>query len=182
MPLTKQLADVITMARALLAPLFAWLGLMEGAGALPLVVVLLILNWTADSIDGVLARMKPIPHQTWVGARDLEVDMVVSCGLLLYMGTAGFLSVAVAAVYLFMWGLYFWWRGLPRSLGMLFQTPIYAWFIWVAAREDPLLGWLMIGWIAIAIIVTWPKFPREIVPGFLSGLKRFWPDDNRPNR
>ena len=91
-PLTKQLADFIALARATLAPLFVWLGIYEGIVALPLVVILIIVNWTGDSIDGVLARKNPIPNQTWIGKSDLEIDILVSFGLLSYMTLAGLLA------------------------------------------------------------------------------------------
>ena len=67
--------------------------------------------------------------------------------------------------------LIFWYWGFERSLGMLVQAPIYGWFIWVSIQNDPLDGiWLVI-WILAAVILTWPRFPNEIVPGFLTGMK-----------
>jgi len=28
----------------------------------------------------------------------------------------------------------------------------------------------MITWIAAALLLTWPRFPREVIPGFLEGM------------
>ncbi len=174
MPLSKQVADLLTWARMLLFPLFVWLGLTQGSEALQTVIVLVILNWTADSLDGPLARRKPFSHQTWIGARDLEIDMLVSCGLLAYLTATGLLGWPVALFYLLTWGLYFGLRGISRSPGILFQAPIYALFIVVSFRVAAPFGWLMVLWIVLAMAVTWPKFPREMVPSFLNGMRTFW--------
>jgi len=174
MPLGKKVADLITWARLLQFPLFVWLGLTQASEALPVAVGLVILNWTADSFDGPLARRKPFPRQTQIGARDLEVDMLVSCGLLAYLTATGLLGRPVALFYLLIWGLYFGLKGISGAPGMLFQAPIYGWFIVVSFREAAPFGWLMVLWIGIAMAVTWPRFPREMVPGFLKGMRAFW--------
>ncbi|HEX7975933.1 MAG TPA: hypothetical protein VF498_16110, partial [Anaerolineales bacterium] len=58
--------------------------------------------------------------------------------------------------------------------GMLYQAPIYGWFIWISLREPPSAGiWILI-WIASAVIITWPKFPNLIIPGFLAGMRQVW--------
>jgi hypothetical protein len=77
-----------------------------------------------------------------------------------------------------LWALVFWHWGVVPALGMLFQAPIYAWFIYVALRQVPVLGGLMILWILCAVLVTWPKFPNVIVPGFLAGMHRAIRRDN----
>lgn len=170
-PLTKQLADFITWSRAFLALLIAWLGLTRGAEALPLVIILLIINWTADSIDGSLARRNPIAYHTWIGSHDLQIDMFVSIGTMGYLTTAGFLAWGVAAVYLLFWALYFWKSGIPHAMGVLFQAPTYGWFIYVSLRDAPQVGLWIVVWLIVAIAITWPKFPRIIVPGFLNGMQ-----------
>ncbi len=171
MALTKQLADLITLLRGVLAAIFVWLGITQRADGMPLAVVLLIANWTGDSIDGALARQSGLIQQTWIGDHDLEIDMLISVGLMGFMVAAGLLSWQVASLYLILWLLIFWRYGSVRSLGMLFQAPIYGWFIWVALRHESQVGWWLIAWIVIAIIVTWPKFPKVIIPGFLGGMR-----------
>ena len=184
MPRTKQLADLITWSRAFLAPLFVWLGFSKGQEALPVVVVLMIANWTGDSVDGVLARRSPVPVHTWIGDHDLEVDMVIACGLLAHMTAAGLVAWQVAGLYLLLWLILFLSLGLARALGMLFQAPIYGWFILVVVRDAAPYALLMVGWILAAVLITWPRFPKVIVPGFLAGvrdsLREFRRRGNRP--
>jgi hypothetical protein len=54
---------------------------------------------------------------------------------------------------------------------MLLQAPIYGWFIWVAVRDAPQAGLWLLVWIIAAVIITWPRFPRDIVPDFVGGIR-----------
>jgi hypothetical protein len=175
----KQLADLVTAVRGLLVFVFPWLGFTQEGKALPWVGFLLVVDWTGDCLDGPLARRSRLRHRTWIGDHDLEVDMVVALGLLFYMLLAGFVDLPVGISYLLLWCLFFWRLGIPRSMGMLFQAPIYGWFLYVTLKEVPAVGWSMAGWILAAIVITWPKFPQEMVPEFLVGLSRSLPGGQR---
>ncbi len=174
MLVAKPFADLITLARAALAFFLAWLGLAQGAAGLPLAVWTMIADWTGDCLDGAIARRSRAYRHTWIGDHDLEVDVLVSVGLLAYLVLARFVDVRAAGFYLLVWIVIFWHWGILRSPGMLFQAPIYGWFIGVAIREAPEAGWWIVVWIAAAIVITWPKFPREVIPGFLSGMRHAW--------
>jgi phosphatidylserine synthase len=167
----KQVADLITTARALLAFWLPWLGFNQGESSLEMAVWFLILNWTGDALDGTLARRSSRQYHTWIGDHDLEVDILVSFGLLLYMLSAGFVDLLLLGLYILVCALIFWRWGFHRSLGMLVQAPIYIWFIWVALQNVTTTGVWLIVWILAAMIITWPRFPNEVVPGFLTGMK-----------
>lgn len=170
MVVAKQLADVFTASRAFIAFILIWLGVTQGDLGLPLAVWLLITSWTTDLLDGPLARYSRVAYQTWIGELDLQVDMAVSAGLLVYLMFAGLVETNLALVYILLWLLVFLWIGVPRPLGMLVQAPIYGWFIWISMREVPDVGIWMLAWIAAAIIFTWPRFPNEVLPSFFSGI------------
>lgn len=174
----KQVADFITFARGLLLVLFPWLGWAQGALALPWAAALLVANWTGDSLDGPLARRSRVQYQTWIGEHDLEIDMAVSIGLLIYMLLSGFVRPAVGGLYLLLWAIFFWRSGNPRAAGMLFQAPIYAWFIITAFQHTALAGWMLVGWIAVGLIVTWPRFPKETVPEFIRGFREMMAEED----
>jgi phosphatidylglycerophosphate synthase len=174
MLVAKQVADAFTVARGLVALLLVLLGLTHGADGLPLAAWLMIAAWTSDSLDGPIARSSRIRYRTWVGDHDLEVDMAVAGGLLIYLLAAGYVDLRLAGIYLLIWALIFWRWGVPSALGMLVQAPIYGWFIWVAVRDAPAAGWWLVGWILLAVVLTWPRFPKEIVPGFLAGMREVW--------
>lgn len=169
----KQLADFITLLRALLGFSLVWLGLTEGEEGLQKAVLIMIAAWTGDTIDGKIARRSKYHYHTWIGDHDLEIDMAVSCGLLVFLITSGFINVWIASLYVIFWSIIFWrWRNI-KVLGMLSQAPIYGWFIWVALTRLPNIGiWILI-WMVVAVIITWPQFPQQVIPGFLDGFREF---------
>lgn len=167
----KTVADTITAGRALLGVGFLWLGFSKGPSGLAGAIWILIANWTADCLDGPIARRSRPWYRTWIGEHDLEVDILVAGCLLGYMTASSLVPRVGAALYAAIWGLVFWRLGVPKALGMLAQAPVYGWFIWVALREIPGQGWCLPAWILAATIVTWPRFPKEILPGFLAGMR-----------
>lgn len=169
----KRLADFVTLLRAFLGFSLVWIGVMEGAQGLSKAVIIMIVDWTGDTIDGKIARRSKDYVHTWIGDHDLEVDMTVSCGLLVYMVTAGFVNIYVACFYVLFWTIVLWrWRNF-KVLGMLSQAPIYGWFVWVAVSRLPNVGIWIIVWIVIAIILTWPQFPQQVIPGFFGSVREF---------
>ena len=168
--IAKQLADFITLLRSSLIFFFPWMALVYGRSSLPWVGASLALNWTGDILDGSLARRSRFARQTWIGSHDLEVDMGVSIGLLFYLLINNYVQVLLVVLYVGVWACYFLNKGLPRSMGMLFQAPIYAWTIYMGLLYAPKVGWLLVAWIVCAIVITWPRFPKEVIPNFLRGL------------
>jgi hypothetical protein len=93
-------------------------------------------------------------------------------GLLIYLLGAGYVSWWVGVIYLLGWALFFLRFGVIPAPGMLFQAPIYFWFILITLRGVTGLGVLIIVLILAAVILTWPKFPQVVVPGFLQGMRK----------
>jgi hypothetical protein len=176
MVLAKQLADLLTASRIALALTFVWLARGNAAELLPLASFLLLTSWVSDLLDGALARRSG-GLTSWVGDHDLEVDVLVSLGVLAYLVGADYLEPTFAAAYLLLWGLIFWRWGWNRDPAMLFQAPIYLWFIIIAMQAAPDAGRWLIGYIVVVVVVTWPRFPREVVPGFLAGMSKLMRGD-----
>ena len=171
LPTGKQVADTITYGRLALAFGLVALGLAQGSSGVGLAVWLMIADWTGDCLDGAIARHSRVQAHSWIGDHDLAVDMMVSVGLLAFLRLAGLVDFWLASAYLVGWALVFWrWR-VPAALGMLFQAPIYGWFIINALRLSPANGRWLVVWILAAIAITWPKFPKVVVPGFLRGMR-----------
>ena len=181
MIVAKLVADLITWTRVVISLLLAWMGTALGAKALPVVVICMIANWTGDMLDGSLARRSKIRYTTWIGDHDLQVDMFVSIGLLFFLLESGYTSVWQILLYAAFWLVIFKIFGIAHSLGMLFQAPIYGLFIWVAMRDAPIYGrWIVIFLVGM-IILTWPRFPKMVVPGFLSGMRQAFGPRKRTN-
>ena len=167
----KQVADLLTLSRLILALTLAWLGYTQGAAVLPLACWLMIASWTTDVMDGWLAHRSRRQYSTWIGEHDLFFDISVSVGLFAYLLFSGLLPIWLGVVYILFWVLIFWMFGFQFVLGMLFQAPIYGWFICVALLQATNNGLLMLVWIILAVLVTWPRFPQQVVPGFLEKIK-----------
>lgn len=171
MILAKQIADLLTFILAFLVIPFILLGMTRGAMGLQAAVWLLLFAWLSDVLDGPIARRSRVKYSSWIGEHDLQADMAVSVGLLVYMLMAGYASWWVGTIYTLLWALILWrWNGC-RSLGMLFQAPIYGWFLLVVLLNAPAYGLGMILWLVAIVVATWPRFHKEVVPDFLSGFK-----------
>jgi cardiolipin synthase len=171
MLIARRVADSLTMLRGGMAFVLAGIGLLAGREALPLAAWLLLLAWTGDLLDGPIARRGQPFESSWWGIHDLEIDMTVAAGVLAYLVASGWVDGRLAAVYLVAWALIFWRWGLARSLGMLSQAPVYLGFLIVSVRWAPATGWWLVGWILAVVVITWPRFPKEVIPGFLEGMR-----------
>jgi hypothetical protein len=170
----KLLADLITAARGLLGVMMVWLGFLYGREALPIVVILMLLDWTGDFVDGGIARRSRNPRRTWIGDNDLFIDLTVSICLGIYLVTAGFVGLTFGILYILVWALLLWRFGLDRNLLMLIQAPIYLWLILTALRLVPEMGNWLILWVLIATAINWRRFSGEIVPQFVNGMLSLW--------
>jgi phosphatidylglycerophosphate synthase len=179
MDAAKRAADSLTVSRALLAGSLAVLGLSPSTEGLSLAALLLLACWCTDLFDGALARRSQVGAHSWIGDHDLEVDVLVSLGLLTYLMGSGFLALLYGLAYLVLWILIFRRWGWRRDPAMLFQAPIYLWFLVVTLRHAPVAGWCLVGWILTVVIVTWPRFPRDVVPGFVAGMRQVMRQDHR---
>src|SRR5512143_1183550 len=81
----KMVADLITATRGLLGLVMIWLGITQGEQALPAVVLLMLLDWIGDFVDGGIAHRSRRPRRTWIGDSDLYVDLFVSLCLGVYL-------------------------------------------------------------------------------------------------
>jgi hypothetical protein len=176
----KMVADLVTATRGLLGLVILWLGLTQGMQALPLVVALMLLDWTGDFIDGGIAHRSRRPRRTWIGDSDLYIDLFVSLCLGIYLIGAGFVDLRSGLWYMLGWMLILWRFGLDRNLLMLLQAPIYLYFILIALRLVPDLGnWLVI-WVLVATAINWRRFSHEIVPKFIGGIRSLWNGSGKP--
>ena len=166
----KTIADTLTVTRVLLALLILWLGVTGGAEALPAAMTALIFAWATDLLDGPLARRDPSAPQTWVGERDLHADVSVGLSVLGYLTFAGFIPLWVGIAYLALCAaLLLYTRSV--HLGWLVQAPPYGMMFFIALRQARLQGAIALAWLVLAVILTWPRFPRETIPIFLRGMR-----------
>ncbi len=166
----KTLADILTASRFGLAWVLLWLGISRGAAGLPMAVVILIIAWTTDMLDGPLARKDLSSRHTWIGDHDLEIDMSVSLGGLTFLVLAGYLAPWIAVSYVIIC-LILLWRVRSQELAWAVQAPPYAAMLFIALRYAPIHGLAIVAYLLVVIIATWPRFPQVTVPQFLSGMR-----------
>ena len=171
---TKLIADLITATRGTLGLVMVWLGVTQGEQALPIVIPMMILCWSGDFFDGMLARRSRHPRKTYIGSHDVQIDTFVSICLGLYMIFAEVLNVSIGVGYFIFWAIILWRFGNDRNLLMLAQTPIYLYFVLIGLREYPTLGYLMVIWVLLALAILWRRFSQEVVPTFIEGMKSLW--------
>ncbi len=175
----KLLADLITVTRGLLGVLMIWLGLTQNGAALSWVIPIMILCWTGDFVDGGLAHRSRHPRRTWIGDRDVYVDLFVSICLGIYLIGAGYVAFMVGLMYLLGWIVVFKVAGQDHNLLMLAQAPIYLTFILLALWLVPDRGYLLAAWVLTATAINWRRFSQQIVPKFIEGMKSLWGNSGR---
>ena len=169
----KTLADTLTGARFLLGFYLVWLGLRDEAAAIAVAALTLLVAWATDVLDGPLARRDPRGIHTWIGDHDLEADMTVALGVWIYLALAGFLSAWLAVAYVLAAAVALWHFG-SAHLAWGVQALPYGAMIWTAWRTAPIFGLLLVAWIGLVVVVTWPRFPRQTLPEFLAGMRDLW--------
>ena len=170
----KMVADLITGLRGLVGLIMVWLGFTQGEAALPIVVFLLLLDWTGDFVDGKFARGSRHPRHTRLGDSDIYIDVFISLCLAIYLVSAGLVGFAVAFWYILGSALVLWRLGLDKNLLMILQAPIYLWFILNVMVLIPELGiWLLI-WMLVALVINWRRFSQNMVPKFFEAMRSIW--------
>ena len=57
----KLIADLITLVRGVMGVFLAWLGFSYGRESLPEAILVMVLCWTGDMLDGGIARLNKPP-------------------------------------------------------------------------------------------------------------------------
>ncbi len=167
----RHFADLLTGLRALIALSLPIIGFSRGASALPLVVYLVLIGWISDYFDGVIARRGDAIGESALGKRDLEIDVLVSLGLLIYLTLASFLPFIIALFYV-LGGVTLLVRGsFDKTSGSLLQAPIYLYFLWLGTREAPQAAMWVLYWVVLNLSFTWRRFLYGVIPEFLGGFR-----------
>ncbi|MDY6797039.1 MAG: CDP-alcohol phosphatidyltransferase family protein [Actinomycetota bacterium] len=157
----KTIADALTVLRVFLSFIIILCAIIAAKSLLPLVVVLTLIGWTTDVLDGKMARRDPSGRKTWIGDMDFGADMILIYSGLLYFIAAGYLPFWP----FFLYGIYaattaiIWTR---KSVMMAVAAPVAAVPIIFSFVHYPIWGWIFIGWIAVDLLFNWSDFTTEI--------------------
>ena len=176
---TRSLADTLTVSRALLGLCLAGLGLVRGGTALPTAVLVVILSWLTDLLDGPLARRDPSPESTWIGSHDAEADLAVSLGVASYLVLSDYLAAWLGAtLVLITVGL---WILHSHQLAWPFYALPYVVLGVIAFQEIPPFGWLAAGYLLATAAVRWRRLRDEFLPEFFQAAASLRGGKDRPN-
>lgn len=156
------LADLLTFIRLPISVVFILLGFADVEKAVTIACAVLILSWTTDTFDGYFAKSAHPPNISWIGRHDLQIDMMVSLGILVFLVLQDHMNLWFAGGLLILWLIAFIFSWSAPSIGRFIQTPMYGWLVWLTFFETPLLGWLTIAFLAAVLIFTWPRYPNEL--------------------
>lgn len=154
--------DLLTALRLLLAGVIVALGITRGRDVVPIVVLLVIIGWTSDNLDGFIARRTPNRQPSWLGRHDFVVDVIFTWATLTFVLLARFLP---------------WWLGVAYTLLALTvalwvrRKPITILFLRVIDVISGVLllwfylplGLLLLGFLLILAVVQWPRLARDSV-------------------
>jgi len=160
----------MTLCRLPLAIGIVCLGTVMGASAVPWIALLTIIAWTTDCLDGPISRRSGAPR-TRIGDLDHLLDVVVATSLLIFMMVAGFINLYIGLVFCLVWAVLFMRYGLLMVLVKLYQALLYGCLIYVCFRQAPVAGFVIVGWLFAAIVLTWPRFIQQAIPAFFADFR-----------
>lgn len=165
---TRRLADALTIVRFSLGILMIFLGLHPNQPTAELAVSALLAAWLSDILDGPLARRSNTT--TWVGEHDLLADLTVATGAWLYLGFTGWIDLPLVLAYLLL-AAFGWLKTGSQHVGWGVQAIPYAAMILFALQKTPPYGWLLLVYLALIIVFTWPRFPQK-ASEFITGISK----------
>jgi len=167
----KTAADGLTLVRIVCALVLLALAVCQGAQALQLASGVLLAAWISDVLDGPLAR-KSGQVGGCLGSHDLEIDVAVGAGALIYLCLSGYCPPLLGLLHLSGWAVVFWRHsGVPRPYGVLFQGPIYVLFGIAALRLVPTIGRWMAAYAVAVPILSAKDFWGNRVPSWWKSLQ-----------
>ncbi len=175
MPQAKTVADILTGARLLLAIFIFLLGLFVGREALGTVMMVQLLAWTTDVLDGSFARRDASGKSTWWDDKDFPIDALLVLALFLYLTVSGFIAPWFSIIYLSL-AIILLLRFRSQQVAMSFMAPILALTLYLALREVPIWGLTTIAWCVMALVTGWPRFVY-VVESFIEGMRALHPQE-----
>ena len=154
--------DLLTASRLLLAALIVALGVARGRDAVAMALILAMVAWISDNLDGFMARRIPNRQPSWLGRHEFAVDVVFTWATLAFILLAGFLP---------------WWLGIAYTLlalivaALVQRKPITNIFLRIIDVTAVLLvlwfyrelGLLLIAFLLTLAAVQWPRLSRDSV-------------------
>lgn len=167
----KRIADLLTILRGLLGIGIAALGLVGGKDVLSLVIVIMVLAWLTDLLDGVFARLDPDPTPGRLAAHDAKADMAVGLGVMAYLALSGYVPLWLGALIILLALVVRIWHS--RGLAFPFFAISYIFLGMAIWQQQPELFAIIGAYLLIVFILRWRRLRDEYLPEFFEALSSF---------
>jgi phosphatidylglycerophosphate synthase len=158
-------ADLLTFSRLIAAGIMLWLGL-QGPQTLPWAILVAVLAWTTDQLDGWAARRASTP--THLAPADFAIDSALYACTLAYLVMTGFVPAAPAIAFVVL-ALGLWLIYRRKAIAILCVRLIDLLSALVIFKHKPLIGALLVGWVVV-LAVLYRRRLMERVPLWLAEL------------
>ena len=166
----KRLADLLTLSRFFLSLAIMALGVWWGGGTLPIVVMIALLAWMTDTLDGPLARRARPRRTTWIGEQDFPVDVFMVMALLSYLTAINVVPWRGALMYLLLAAVALWWLR-EQAVALAFMAPVDALFLYIGWQRAPTEARLVLFYLTVTLILDRHRF-CYVVSVFINGMRR----------
>jgi phosphatidylglycerophosphate synthase len=154
--------DFLTASRLLLAGIIIVLGATHGRQVTPVVVILVIVAWTTDNLDGFIARRIPKRPPSWLGRHDFAIDVIFTWATLVYILLAGFLAWWLGIAYTLV-AFIVAWRAHRKPITILFLRLVDVTAAVLVLWYYPMLGLVLMVFLLLLAAVQWPRLSRDSV-------------------
>lgn len=155
-------ADLLTFSRLIAAGIMLGLGL-QGPQTLRLAVLVVVLAWTTDQLDGWAARRASTP--THLAPADFAIDSILYACILAYLVMAGFVPAAPAIAFVVL-ALGLWLVFRRKAIALLCLRLIDLLSAVIIFKYAPLIGALLVAWVAVLTILyrrrIMERLPRRL--------------------
>jgi hypothetical protein len=142
-------ADLLTFSRLIAAGILVWLG-FQGPLSLPMAILVSVLAWTTDQLDGWAARRATTP--THLAPADFAIDRVLYASTLAYLVLAGYLPIEPVAVFVLL-AVVFSLVYRRKAVDVLCVRLIDLLCAVVIFKHRPLIGGLLAAWLAVLAVI-----------------------------
>ena len=164
-----RLADGLTITRLILAGVLVELGVVYGAAAIVPAVIVAMVAWFTDNLDGFLARRDPQRVPSWVGRHEFVADVLFTWATWVYFTLSGFIPVWLAVAFSAV--------AVVVSLGVR-RKPVVVLFLRIIdvtvgvllIYHYPTLGAIVVIYLGTLAVVKWPRLARD-APAWARSLR-----------
>ncbi len=161
------LADLLTLVRGVSGVLLPLMPRAAMSDALGRLVKCNVLLWSTDAVDGRLARLSGTPP-SWIGQRDIWVDVTLTLGTALALVRTGYLSRSTLGAWVLLCGVLYTLKPVDTVL-LVFMFPLQLTLpICALLRGCPEVK-LYLLFVMVLLVVNWSRL-RWVIEVFINGL------------